>query len=737
MTDTPTEREAESIWITLRRRKVVQWGLGYIAGAWALLQGIAFFADVFGWPHQSKRIGSLLLLVGLPIVLVLAWYHGDRGQQRISRPELGWLVVLALLGGGVLWFFGSRGPTVTATSPTATLSPPASTTATSTDARPSIAVLPFENRSDLHKDAFFVDGIHDDILTQLSKVSALRVISRTSVEQFRDTKLSMKAIADQLGVTKILEGGVQRGGDRVRINVQLIDANTDAHLWADSYDRELTAANIFAIQSEVAAAIADALKATLTPAERKHLSAIPTKNLEAWETYQLGKQRMARRTTEALADAEGFFQQAIDRDPNFALAYVGLADTLLLQVNYGGVELETVIARVKLLVAKAQSLDPELAEAVVSSALLAEALNDLSRAEAEFRRAIELNPNYATAHQWYSGLLQYLGRTDDALVHARRAAQLDPLSAIVRTSLADMLMARGQFADALTELGTAIEIDPSQPNAYFSIGLVNAYALGRIDQAVPWIARSVKLDPGNPGGPAWLAGMYFDLGDDAAAERFVEQSLRVDKGQGPPDFIASIAALYRGQFDLALEHAQNALKPMPQANLMLALQRNADLRTNDYASARGRYARSYPELLATGSPRVDPGNFGAAIDFALVLRRSGDDAAADKLLDLSDIAMRGWPRLGQSGFAIADVQIHALRGDKTKALSALREAEQAGWRGPLLRYYRDHDPNLDSIRNEPEFKAVFADIERDMAKQRARLAARPKDAPLELTDASR
>ena len=128
------------------------------------------------------------------------------------------------------------------------------------DARPSIAVLPFENRSRESDDAFFVDGIHDDILTQLSKVSALRVISRTSVEQFRDTKLPMKAIADQLGVTKILEGGVQRAGDRVRINVQLIDAATDAHLWAENYDRELTAANIFAIQSEVAAAIAGALE---------------------------------------------------------------------------------------------------------------------------------------------------------------------------------------------------------------------------------------------------------------------------------------------------------------------------------------------------------------------------------------------------------------------------------------------------------------------------------------------
>jgi len=311
------------------------------------------------------------------------------------------------------------------------------------------------------------------------------------------------------------------------------------------------------------------------------------------------------------------------------------------------------------------------------------------------------------------------------------------MSAIVRNSLADMLMGRGQFTDALTELTRAIEIDPSQPSAYFAIGLVNAYALGRIDRAVPWIVRSVELDPGNPTPIAYLAGMYLDLGDDATAERFVAQGLRVDKGQGPPDFSASIAALYRGQSDVALKHAQDALKAMPQATLMLAVQRNADLRNNDFASARKLYARAFPELLTTGSPRVDPGNTWAAIDLALVLRRSGDDAAADELLELSDIAIRGVPRLGETGFGLADVQIHALRGEKTKALSALREAQQAGWRGPIWRYYRDHDPTFDSIRNEPEFKDIFADIERDMARQRAALAARPKDAPLDLAASSK
>jgi TolB-like protein len=243
---------------------VVQWGLAYAAGAWALLQVIGFLADAFHWHDSTKQVAAIALAIGLPIALALAWYHGDRGQQRVSGAELAILSVMLVLGGGILWLYGQRDTRVPAASgtPAAPTAAPSSSSAPA-DERPSIAVLPFENRSDQQKDAFFVDGIHDDILTQLSKVSALKVISRTSVERFRNTEIPIRDIAGQLGVKSILEGGVQRAGDRVRINVQLIDAGTDAHLWAESYDRELTAANIFAIQSEVAA------RSISTPATRR------------------------------------------------------------------------------------------------------------------------------------------------------------------------------------------------------------------------------------------------------------------------------------------------------------------------------------------------------------------------------------------------------------------------------------------------------------------------------------
>ncbi len=190
----------------------------------------------------------------------------------------------------------------------------------------SVAVLPFRNRSALPEDAYFVDGIQDDILTHLARLSFLeKVISRTSMEQYRETTKSMRQIGQELGVATILEGGVQRAGGRVRINVQLIDAATDEHLWVESYDRQLTAENIFAIQSEIATAIVDALQATLSAEDRESLTAVPTENMKALEYYFLGKDRTEKRTTSALAEAVDYFQAAIDLDSNFALAYVHLA----------------------------------------------------------------------------------------------------------------------------------------------------------------------------------------------------------------------------------------------------------------------------------------------------------------------------------------------------------------------------------------------------------------------------
>jgi TolB-like protein/Tfp pilus assembly protein PilF len=730
-----TEGEKDNIWDRLRRRKVVQWGIAYAAGAWGLLQVLQFLADTYDWPAQVLRLVTLAFAIGLPIALTLAWYHGDRGHQKPVRAEIAIVALLLVLGGGALWFYSHRGAPAPTVTPSSTATPgPAANTAPA-DARPSIAVLPFENRSDEQKDAFFVDGVHDDILTQLTKIGAMKVIARTSVEQFRETKLSTKEIGEKLGVTRVLEGSVQRAGDRVRVTAQLIDATSDAHLWAESYDRELTAANIFAIQSEVATSIAAALETTLTAAEKARVNIVPTRNLAAWEAYQLGRQRMARRTAETLADAERFFRQAIDLDPGFALAYVGLSDSLTLQIEHAGATPAATLARAEAAVGAALEIDPNLSEAWASSALIRSFRGQGDRADPLYRRSIALNPNYAAAYQRLSRNAGGLGHRDEALAAAEKAVQLDPLSAIVNADLGRALMSVGRFDEAEDRFRRANEIDPEMPMPYRQAGILDAYARNRFADAVPLLQRAAALDRDNPVLEFYLARLYLDLGDDLEAIRVIEAARKRWPDDGAVLMVSAEVRMNMGEWAAARKDAQRLLALdswTVDPDDVLRWLRDADLKQGNYQAARLRYAKAYPALLASTSPTIDGSNWRAAIDVAPVLQAAGDRATASALLDRAEQFIRTIPRLGLAGYGIANVQLHALRGDKARALAALREAEQAGWRGPYWRYYRDFDPTLASIRNDPEFKAVFADIERDMARQRAELAARPKDAPLDL-----
>jgi TolB-like protein/Tfp pilus assembly protein PilF len=724
--------ERESTWTRLRRRKVVQWGLVYVAAGWGFLQGLEYVTESFHWPEQFRQIALLASLIGLPIVLVLAWYHGDRGQQRISTPEFAILMVLLLLGGGVFWYYqrASEAARTEAAQPEITAQRDSSSEIK--DARPSIAVLPFDNRSREADDAFFVDGIHDDILTQLSKVSALKVISRTSVEQFRNTNLPIKEIARQLGVSSVLEGGVQRAGDRVRVNVQLIDAISDAHLWAETYDRELTVANMFAIQSEVAAAIGDALKTALTPAERARAKEVPTQNLKAWGDYQLGKQRVAKRTSEGFREAEHFFRQAINADSQFALAWTGLADTLAIAVAYGLRPRDVGLEEADQAVATALEIEPDLSEAWASAGNLAFVRGQNARAEQLLRRAIALNPNYALAHHWLSNSLHALGRRSAALSAAEQAVALDPLSAIINNQLGLTRTFVGRFHDAIVAFQRVIDIDPTMPFGYSNTGDVYAYGFGQFAKAIPWYQKAAAVDPGNADGASAVALAYWELGNDREAGRWLAQALAIGHGVYL-DAAAALLTRSRGDLESARKHAESAANVDP---VFLFLIREHDVRSRDYIGARARYAKALPGLFAKELPTVSETEVFAAIDLALILQHTGEQSRANDLLDRSEAFLRTLPRQGWFGYGIADVAIYALRGNTAMALKRLREAEHAGWRR-LWRYHRDVDPNLASIRNEPEFKAVFADIERDMAQQRARLAARPKDAPLELGQAAR
>ena len=261
-------------WEQLRRRKVGHWAVLYATGAWGFLQGVGYVTELFGWPTELPRVVAFALLTGLPAVIVVAWFHGDRGDQRVSGTELTLVTVLFLLGGGAFWAYQQAGSSVDrAYDEHSQPSPPVEG-----DSRPVVAVLPFENRNDLAEDAHFVDGVHDYVLTQLAKAEALHVVARTSVTKFRGSQETTQQIATALGATVLVEGAVQRSGSRVRVTVQLVDGGSALHLWAEHYDLDLSTTNALEVQSELGVAVSEAVKNRLTGnrSDRRVAVSVPT-----------------------------------------------------------------------------------------------------------------------------------------------------------------------------------------------------------------------------------------------------------------------------------------------------------------------------------------------------------------------------------------------------------------------------------------------------------------------------
>ena len=323
----------------------------------------------------------------------------------------------------------------------------------------SVAVLPFENMSTDPENEYFSDGITDDIIAQLSKISALKVISRTSSMQYKKTSKKIAAIAEELGVGAILEGSVRRAGPRARIVVHLVDPKTEKHLWGDTFDRQLT--DIFEVQSEVAQQITGALSLALSPEEKSRVEKKATGDAEAYNLYLLGRFHVNKWSGVDVQKAIEHFQEAIAKDPGYALAYAGLADAYeLLSIGFGSKPPVEYLAQAKSMALKALEMDDTLAEAHTSLAY-ARWLGDLdwSGAEREFKRALELKSSYVMAHEWYAEYLAALGRHDDALAAIKRAQQLDPLSVPVNRAVGWVVYFSRQYDRAIDELRKTLGMD--------------------------------------------------------------------------------------------------------------------------------------------------------------------------------------------------------------------------------------------------------------------------------------
>ena len=376
----------------------------------------------------------------------------------------------------------------------------------------SLAVLPLENLSGDASQNYFADGMTDELITDLAQISALRVISRTSVMAYKGARKPLPQIARELNVDAVVEGTVLRSGDQVRITAQLIEASTDKHLWSQSYEGELR--DTLALQSRVASAIADQIRINLTPREQAALKNAKVVNPEAYESYLKGRYFWNKRTADGLKAALAYFKQAIDEDPNYAKAYSGLADTyaLLGDWQYAVMTPKEAFPEAKAAAIHALELDNSLGEAHNSLAFVLDGFDwDLDAGGREFQRAIELNPGYATAHHWYAWHLALLGRFDEAIAEMRKAENLDPLSLIINADLAELLGLAHSYDDSIRQSLKTIEMDPNFALAHNQ--LAQAYLQKHMyAEAVAELQRAVELSRDSPTCIANLARAYVASG---------------------------------------------------------------------------------------------------------------------------------------------------------------------------------------------------------------------------------
>jgi len=421
----------------------------------------------------------------------------------------------------------------------------------------SIAVLPFENRNEDKANAYFADGIQDEILTRLSKIADLKVISRTSTQHYKSAPENLPEIARQLGVANILEGSVQKSGEAVRVNVQLIKAANDSHLWADTFDRKLT--DVFAVESEIAKSIADTLKAKLTDSEEHAISARPTENTKAHQFYLKGRYFWNKRTGPDLQTAIDYFKQAIEQDSNYALAYAGLADSHVLLPYYGAGTLQQSIPPANAAAQKALELDATLAEPHSTLGLILYSTFDFAESKREFERAIALNPNDATAHQWFgNGPLIVTGEFERAIAEGKRAVELDPLSLVVNTDLAVGYTMARRYPEAIEQFNNILAMDPRFYYARWAFGLALQFD-GQLPEAIAQYKKAAELTD-DPFVLAWLAQGYAQAGQRDEALKLLAQmdELATKRYVGAWSF--AIVHLALGEKEKAIDELERAFR---------------------------------------------------------------------------------------------------------------------------------------------------------------------------------
>jgi TolB-like protein/Flp pilus assembly protein TadD len=499
----------------MRHHKVVEWTLAYVAFGYALVHGVQMLREAFEWPVLVSRITVIGLMLGLPVAVTLAWYHGHRARQRISGPELSILIALLVLAGSVGWYV-SRHERSAASATSSAHSSAASPAAFNPPAH-SIAVLPFVNLGGGQEQDYFSDGLTEELLNSLADINGLQVAARTSAFSFKGKDNDLGTIARKLNVGSILEGSVRRSGRTIRVNAQLINAVSGFHLWSKNYDRDL--GDVLKLQTEIATAVAHALKVTLLGDVSGKIELGGTHNPAAFDAYLRGSRAyQSRHEDRDIPGAFAAYSEAIRLDPNYALAFAGRAFALTDYTAEAatGAAIREGFEKAEADARRAIALAPELADAHLALAFVSEqGTLDFEEARVEYERALALAPGNSEVLRQSGRFSALMGHFDDAIAALRRAVVLDPLARSSHLSLGRALYLARRYAEAATVFGEVINLDPVFKTAYGERGLA-FYGVGDLQSA----RAACETQRDDWGSKYCLAVVYDKLGrrEDARAE---------------------------------------------------------------------------------------------------------------------------------------------------------------------------------------------------------------------------
>ncbi len=704
----------DSFFQELLKRKVFRGIALYVVIAWLIMQAAEIVLPAFGLPDSTLRFVIIGLLLGLPVAALFSWAFevstaGIRRESKIrqlDRPpgklgrsiDFALIGVLAILASYFGWHYFTTGSAV----PEAIAS------------EPSIAVLPFVNMSGDQSNDYFSDGISEELLNALAKVPGLKVAGRTSSFFYKGKNQDLRTIGEQLGVANVLEGSVRKSNDRVRVTAQLVNTSDGFHLWSDTFDHQLD--DIFKVQDEIAQAVVVALKGKLFGEQMQATPAERITNPTAYAFYLQGRDGLHQRRQETIVRAESLFKQALDADPDYAPALVGLAESYMLQyINHRLGTLEEAESKAMDVVQRALAIDPESAEAHAALGLVHLEVKRYDEAEQAFARSLELNPGYAEALHWYGLLHRWRGEFDLAYIKLKQSVELDPLHRVARQNLGQLLLQLGKFDEADAFFRRGIELTPEHPAYYAMLAGITALGpLPRPSEAIPYIDQAIALDPEKPDYRLYKVTIQLELDDVAGA-----QATMADFKRNLPNHPLAVI------LDFSLESYMNGHQQGAQSLLarITASPELDEVYKNAFLGIANCISGNYPEALSAlmafdpnlskDNPSVNSTNLRFATLAAAAHYGLGNSDRKEQYLQAIEKHVSHSSRFGPEGYQLADVEVAILRDQHDEAMARLQKAFDEGFRLRTVEgLWRLADyPALEPLQGRADFAAFIAAIE--------------------------